>query len=208
MSLGLWLHCSFFLVFFWFTLCFWTTWTARRKSYGVSIALTIFYWITISLAATPDMNMECWEQWASATRVLSKYWQQKHSSLQFLVYLLGLLALNWPPCPSQGSFLAMLTLNRYHKFVSSSVASLLCNNNKLASFLLHQDVRLSESAVLTAAVFGVSMALVGNIAPISRALSRTLRDSLDVYHHVVGSVSVRVMKLAEWVAPLFVSAQL
>ncbi len=39
------------------------------------------------------------------------------------------------------------------------------------------------------------MPIIANILPISRALSRTLRDSLDVYHHVISDTVVRVMKL-------------
>jgi len=61
---------------------------------------------------------------------------------------------------------------------------------------LPPSFRLSGSSVLLGALIGLFIPLVANIAPISRALSRTLRDSLDVYHHVVGDVNVRVQKLA------------
>ena len=42
-------------------------------------------------------------------------------------------------------------------------------------------------------VLGLAMPVVANILPIQRALGRTLRDSLDVYHHVASDVSVRVL---------------
>ena len=54
-----------------------------------------------------------------------------------------------------------------------------------------------QSPLLLAIAVGLIMPLVANIVPISRALSRTLRDSLDVYHHVVSEVTVRVIKLAD-----------
>ena len=57
--------------------------------------------------------------------------------------------------------------------------------------------RFYPSAVLLAVVVGLVMPLLANIVPISRALSRTLRDSLDVYHHVVSDVTVRIIKLAD-----------
>ena len=53
------------------------------------------------------------------------------------------------------------------------------------------------SAVGLAVVVGLIMPLLANIVPISRALSRTLRDSLDVYHHVVSDVTVRIIHLAD-----------
>ena len=54
-----------------------------------------------------------------------------------------------------------------------------------------------QSPLLLSIAVGLIMPLVANIVPISRALSRTLRDSLDVYHHVVSEVTVRVIKLAD-----------
>ena len=57
--------------------------------------------------------------------------------------------------------------------------------------------RFYSSAVLLSVAVGLVMPLVANVVPISRALSRTLRDSLDVYHHVVSDVTVRIIKLAD-----------
>ena len=54
-----------------------------------------------------------------------------------------------------------------------------------------------QSPLLLSIAVGLIMPLVANIVPISRALSRTLRDSLDVYHHVVSEVTVRIIKLAD-----------
>ena len=42
---------------------------------------------------------------------------------------------------------------------------------------------------------GIFLPLLSNFLPIRRALSSTLRDSLDLYHHVVSTVTVRVMKV-------------
>jgi ABC-type antimicrobial peptide transport system permease subunit len=56
---------------------------------------------------------------------------------------------------------------------------------------------LETRAVVIAAIVGIVMPFVANILPIRRALSRTLRDSLDIYHHVISDVNVRVQKLAE-----------
>lgn len=61
---------------------------------------------------------------------------------------------------------------------------------------LGADYKMYAAALATSVVIGVVMPLVANIAPISRALSRTLRDSLDVYHHVTTDVTVRVVRLA------------
>ena len=39
------------------------------------------------------------------------------------------------------------------------------------------------------------MPLLSNILPIMRALSKTLRDSLDLYHRVVDEITISVVKL-------------
>jgi len=51
-------------------------------------------------------------------------------------------------------------------------------------------------ALALASTIGLVMPLIANTVPIRRALSRTLRDSLDVYHHVLSDVSVKVIRLA------------
>jgi predicted lysophospholipase L1 biosynthesis ABC-type transport system permease subunit len=51
------------------------------------------------------------------------------------------------------------------------------------------------SALISSVLVGLIMPIIANILPISRALSRTLRDSLDVYHHVISDVTVRVIKV-------------
>jgi len=47
---------------------------------------------------------------------------------------------------------------------------------------------------------------IANILPLRRALSRTLRDSLDLYHMVISDISVRVVKLADLGLDLWVTA--
>jgi ABC-type antimicrobial peptide transport system permease subunit len=59
------------------------------------------------------------------------------------------------------------------------------------------DYELDTVAVVIAAIVGLVMPLVSNIFPIRRALTKTLRDSLDVYHHVADEVSITVVKLSQ-----------
>jgi len=49
--------------------------------------------------------------------------------------------------------------------------------------------------LLASLVVGLVMPLIANIVPISRALSKTLRDSLDIYHVVVSEVRVKMIRL-------------
>ena len=42
---------------------------------------------------------------------------------------------------------------------------------------------------------GLLIPLISNYLPIRRALSKTLRDSLDLYHRAVNGIVVTVMKL-------------
>lgn len=103
---------------------------------------------------------------------------------------------------------------------------------------LEPEYSIAPEAIVASAVLGLVMPVVANIAPISRALSHTLRDSLDVYHavsslsglcmrrfdshlivrvivlrQVVSDVTVRVVRLAElgldlWQTALAVSGVL
>ena len=49
--------------------------------------------------------------------------------------------------------------------------------------------------LLMGVTLGLLMPIVSNIAPIQRALSRTLRDSLDVYHQASQQIDVKMVKL-------------
>lgn len=57
------------------------------------------------------------------------------------------------------------------------------------------DYSLEYSSIILGVVVGFVMPIVANIGPIRRALSRTLRDSLDVYHNVQSETTVRMVKL-------------
>ena len=57
------------------------------------------------------------------------------------------------------------------------------------------DLTYYNSAIVLCVVIGIFMPLVSNIFPIQRALSRTLRDSLDVYHQSAAEVSVQTIRL-------------
>lgn len=54
---------------------------------------------------------------------------------------------------------------------------------------------LTAEAVWLGLALGLGMPQVANLAPIQRALGRSLRDSLDLYHQVVSETSVRVVRL-------------
>ena len=54
---------------------------------------------------------------------------------------------------------------------------------------------LEYSAVFLGLFLGIFMPMISNIAPIKRALSRTLRDSLDVYHQTSQQVNVQMIRL-------------
>lgn len=54
---------------------------------------------------------------------------------------------------------------------------------------------LSEIAIILGVVLGILLPLISNIVPISRALSKTLRDSLDIYHQVTSETTVQMIKL-------------
>lgn len=71
-------------------------------------------------------------------------------------------------------------------------------NQYIADYaVISVPARIDASAVATAFALGILMPLISNIVPISRALSGTLRDSLDVYHHVVNEMTVKMIKLSE-----------
>ena len=58
-----------------------------------------------------------------------------------------------------------------------------------ASYLLQVDT------IVLGCTLGILMPIISNIAPIQRALSRTLRDSLDVYHQTSQQIDVQMVKL-------------
>ena len=54
---------------------------------------------------------------------------------------------------------------------------------------------LDGSALALGISLGLLIPLISNYLPIRRALSKTLRDSLDMYHRAVNGVVITVMKL-------------
>ena len=78
---------------------------------------------------------------------------------------------------------------------------------KIADFAaVDVDYTFLAAPILVATALGLIMPALANIVPISRALSKTLRDSLDVYHLVQSEVLVRVVKLQELGIDLWQSA--
>ncbi|KAK5577019.1 hypothetical protein RB653_001956 [Dictyostelium firmibasis] len=63
--------------------------------------------------------------------------------------------------------------------------------------LLPIDLTYHTTSILSGLFMGFLMPIVANIAPIQRALSRTLRDALDVYHQVKNETLVKIEKLEE-----------
>ncbi|KAN0018407.1 hypothetical protein ACTFIU_011023 [Dictyostelium citrinum] len=63
--------------------------------------------------------------------------------------------------------------------------------------LLPIDLTYHTTSIVSGLLMGFFMPIVANIAPIQRALSRTLRDALDVYHQVKNETLVKIEKLEE-----------
>lgn len=59
-----------------------------------------------------------------------------------------------------------------------------------SSTLLYSSYELHYSAVALAVCLGIFIPLISNVLPIFRALSKTLRDSLDLYHRVLNEVLI------------------
>eukprot|EP01103_Thecamoeba_quadrilineata_P013162 TRINITY_DN3567_c0_g1_i2.p1 TRINITY_DN3567_c0_g1~~TRINITY_DN3567_c0_g1_i2.p1 ORF type:complete len:1198 (-),score=214.19 TRINITY_DN3567_c0_g1_i2:59-3133(-) len=67
----------------------------------------------------------------------------------------------------------------------------------------------SVQSIVVAFVLGLLMPLVSNILPIKRALSRTLREALDLYHQTVNEVKVTVQRLDDLdLSPWIISVSL
>lgn len=67
-------------------------------------------------------------------------------------------------------------------------------------FIFDSAVLMSSYDIATSAIglsFGIGLfiPLASNILPILRALSKTLRDSLDLYHRTINDILVNVIKL-------------
>ena len=61
--------------------------------------------------------------------------------------------------------------------------------------LLADSYMVPDSAMILGFSIGLIMPIISNILPIARALSKTLRDSLDLFHREINVFKVRVMKL-------------
>lgn len=76
-------------------------------------------------------------------------------------------------------------------FIINSIIS-----NYLYTFTqLVSSYQIVLSSVILAFTIGLVMPVISNIMPIKRALSRTLKDSLDLYHRVNDQLSVDVQRL-------------
>ena len=56
---------------------------------------------------------------------------------------------------------------------------------------------MSTGALVLGIVLGLVLPLIANILPIKRALSKNLRESLDMYHRSVNELQVSIKRLEE-----------
>jgi hypothetical protein len=59
------------------------------------------------------------------------------------------------------------------------------------------DYNMSVGAVILGVSLGLILPLISNILPIKRALSKNLRESLDMYHRSVNELQVSIKRLEE-----------
>jgi H+/gluconate symporter-like permease len=59
------------------------------------------------------------------------------------------------------------------------------------------DYDLSTGAIVLGVCLGIFIPLLANILPIKRALSKNLRDSLDLYHRSANELQVSIKRLEE-----------
>ena len=125
-----------------------------------------------------------------------------NSSVEEKTYEFGMLrALGF----KQRSLVSLLTLQSFFYAVPGLIIGLLVCFvlNSFVTFLLFGFTGIATSYALdpTALLTGVSIAIiipiVSNIIPIQRALSKALRDSLDMYHRVINEISVQIVKLTD-----------
>lgn len=70
-------------------------------------------------------------------------------------------------------------------------------NSMIAYIIFNQSMTVTSyelhwSAIILAFGLGIFIPLISVYLPIQRAMSKTLRDSLDLYHRVVNEVSISV----------------
>ena len=78
-----------------------------------------------------------------------------------------------------------------------------CILNYLARFIIFDysqnttTYALSIAAILLGMFLGLVIPLISNIIPIQRALSKNLRDSLNLYHKTINELTVKIKRLEE-----------
>ena len=60
---------------------------------------------------------------------------------------------------------------------------------------MHPVLTLSKISLVICIFVGIFIPIAANIIPLRRALSSTLRDSLDLTHHVIDEVVIHIEKL-------------
>ncbi|CAD8197198.1 unnamed protein product [Paramecium octaurelia] len=85
-----------------------------------------------------------------------------------------------------GLLLALITC-----YILNSLVSMLI----FATTDMVSNYVIADQALYLAVSLGILIPIISNIFPIQRALSKTLRDSLDLYHRTIQEVMVNVVKL-------------
>lgn len=60
---------------------------------------------------------------------------------------------------------------------------------------IYTSYNLHGIAVAIGMLIGILLPLISNILPIQRALSKTLRDSLDVFNRSLNSITIKFIRL-------------
>lgn len=105
----------------------------------------------------------------------------------------------------QQSLVSLLTLQSFFYAIPGLLIGLLvCYvlNSVITHFLyrftgIATGYHIDPSALFIGISIGILIPVISNIIPIQRALSKTLRDSLDMYHRVINEISVQIMKLSD-----------
>jgi len=61
---------------------------------------------------------------------------------------------------------------------------------------------ITQNPAILGTCLGIFIPVFSNILPIQKALSKTIRDSLDIYHHQASDLTIKITKLSSnWFSP-------
>ena len=82
--------------------------------------------------------------------------------------------------------------------ITAYVLNILLSFTMFDSTTLVASYDLNPGSIALGISLGILIPLISNIAPIMRALGKTLRDSLNIYHRIISDVTVKIIRLAEY----------